>query len=40
MDVELNVLSDDGGVLAACLLASGLAIASANIEMFVIFFIF
>nr|CAD2173026.1 unnamed protein product [Meloidogyne enterolobii] len=34
MDVELNVLSDDGGVLAACLLASGLAIASANIEMF------
>uniref|UniRef100_A0A1I8BI90 RNase_PH domain-containing protein n=1 Tax=Meloidogyne hapla TaxID=6305 RepID=A0A1I8BI90_MELHA len=34
VDIELNVLSDDGGVLAACLLASGLAIASANIEMF------
>ncbi|KAL3122418.1 hypothetical protein niasHT_001453 [Heterodera trifolii] len=31
--IELNVLSDDGGAFAACLVAAGVAIASANIEM-------
>jgi hypothetical protein len=31
--VELNVLANDGGALAACLMAAGVAIASANIEM-------
>uniref|UniRef100_A0A914HA60 Pyridoxal phosphate homeostasis protein n=1 Tax=Globodera rostochiensis TaxID=31243 RepID=A0A914HA60_GLORO len=32
--IELNVLSDDGGAFAACLIAAGVAVASANIEMF------
>jgi ribonuclease PH len=31
--IEINVLADDGGVLSACLLCAGVAIASANIEM-------
>lgn len=34
IDVELNVLSDDGGALALCLMAASFAIISANIECF------
>ncbi|KAH7700180.1 3' exoribonuclease familydomain 1 containing protein, partial [Aphelenchoides avenae] len=34
VDVEINVLADDGGVLAACMMAAGVAVSSANIEMF------
>lgn len=34
VDVEINVLADDGGVLAACMIAAGVAVSSANIEMF------
>lgn len=34
LTVEIGIVADDGGSLATCLLCAGLAIASANIEMF------
>jgi len=34
VDVEISVIADDGGLIAASLMASGLALASANIEQF------
>jgi len=34
VDIELHALSDDGGVLAASIMAAGVAISSAKIEMF------
>lgn len=34
LDVEINVLSDDGGTLAASLMAASFALISANVECF------
>ncbi|KAI1715524.1 3' exoribonuclease family, domain 1 domain-containing protein [Ditylenchus destructor] len=34
VDVELNVLADDGGLVAACLMVAGVALISASIECF------
>uniref|UniRef100_A0A915ELM0 Exoribonuclease phosphorolytic domain-containing protein n=1 Tax=Ditylenchus dipsaci TaxID=166011 RepID=A0A915ELM0_9BILA len=34
IDIELNVIADDGGILAACIMAAGVALISANIECF------
>lgn len=32
--IEITVLSDDGGALAACLIAAGVALTSAGVECF------